>query len=82
MVVAAARRYPGLPRGRRLLILPDLTLIELIHIIGLWALVVSGLELATAAKLRHHITDERFLALAASGSFVFGSYLTFRGPST
>jgi len=62
------------------LTLPDLTLIELIHIIGLWALVVSGLELATAAKLRHHITDERFLALAASGSFVFGSYLTFRGP--
>jgi uncharacterized membrane protein HdeD (DUF308 family) len=62
------------------LILPALTLIELIHIIALWALIVSGLELATAAKLRHHITDERFLALAAAGSFVFGSYLTFHGP--
>jgi uncharacterized membrane protein HdeD (DUF308 family) len=62
------------------LMVPDLTLVELIHIIALWALVVSALELATAAKLRHHITDERFLALAAAGSFVFGSYLTFRGP--
>src|SRR5579864_6321863 len=57
--------------------LPSLTLIELIHVIALWALIVSGLELATAARLRHHIADERFLAMGAAGSFVFGTYLTF-----
>lgn len=61
------------------LVLPGLTLLELVHIIGLWALVMSAAELGAAAKLRRHITDERFLAAAAAGSFVFGMYLIFHG---
>lgn len=63
------------------LVLPALTLVELTHIIAVWALVMSGVELGAAAKLRHHIADERFLAIAAAGSFVFGMYLTFHGVS-
>ncbi len=38
------------------LTIPGLTLLELIHIIALWALIVSGLELATAAKLGSYLT--------------------------
>jgi len=63
------------------LVLPNLTLIELTHIIAVWALVMSAVELGAAAKLRRHITDERFLAAAAAGSFVFGMYLTFHGAA-
>jgi uncharacterized membrane protein HdeD (DUF308 family) len=67
--------------GILVLVLPGLTLIELTHIIAVWALVMSAIELGAAAKLRRHIKDEQFLAAAAAGSFVFGMYLTFHGTS-
>jgi uncharacterized membrane protein HdeD (DUF308 family) len=65
--------------GVAALLMPALTLVELTHIIAVLALVMSGLELGAAAKLRRHLADERFLAAAAAGSFVFGMYLTFHG---
>ncbi|MBZ5521599.1 MAG: DUF308 domain-containing protein [Acidobacteriia bacterium] len=67
--------------GVLVLVLPDITLTELTHIIALSALIMSAVELGAAAKIRRHIADERFLAAAAAGSFVFGMYLTFHGVS-
>jgi len=42
---------------------------------GVWALFVGGCELLMAHKLRRHVPDEWFLALAAGGSLAFGLYL-------
>jgi uncharacterized membrane protein HdeD (DUF308 family) len=38
-------------------------------------LFVGGCELLIAQKLRRHVPDEWFLALAAAGSVAFGFYL-------
>ncbi len=59
---------------------PDLTFVALVHLTAVWALFVGGCELLMARKLRHHVPDEWFLALAAAGSLVFGAYL-FLGPT-
>lgn len=61
--------------GGAALAAPDLTFLHLVHLIGLWALFVGGAELIMARKLRRHVPDEYFLALAALGSVAFGLYL-------
>jgi uncharacterized membrane protein HdeD (DUF308 family) len=60
--------------------IPDLTLLALVRVTAVWAMFVGGCELLMARKLRHHLSDEWFLALAAAGSLVFGAYL-FLGPA-
>lgn len=62
--------------------LPSLTLIHLVEIIAVWALVVAGCELAIAARLWHHIPEERFLAFGAAGSMLFGYFLLSEGVAT
>ncbi len=57
------------------LAVPDLTFLALARLIGVWALFVGGCELLMARKLRRHVPDEWFLALAAAGSLAFGFYL-------
>ncbi|HEV2962436.1 MAG TPA: DUF308 domain-containing protein [Candidatus Angelobacter sp.] len=56
---------------------PDLTFLNLVRLIGLWALFLGSAELIMARKLRRHVPDEWFLALAAIGSLAFGLYLWF-----
>jgi uncharacterized membrane protein HdeD (DUF308 family) len=56
---------------------PDLTFLHLVHLIGLWALFLGLAELIMARKLRRHVPDEWFLALAATASLAFGLYLWF-----
>ena len=67
--------------GVVVLLIPGLTLLELTHLIAIWAMVVCMFELAAAARVRRHIQDEIFLATAAAGSFVFGAYLLFHGAA-
>ena len=62
--------------------LPSLTLLHLIEIIAIWALVVAGCELAIAARLWHHLREERFLAFGAAGSMLFGYFLLSEGVAT
>jgi uncharacterized membrane protein HdeD (DUF308 family) len=54
---------------------PDLTFVHLVRLIALWALFLGIAELLMARKLRRHVPDEWFLALAAIGSLAFGLYL-------
>ena len=90
-IIAALRSLPK-ERGWLLLLLdglgaclagvlattiPGLTFIWLVRLVMFWALFVGICELLMAQKLRRHVPDERFLALAASGSMAFGVFLFF-----
>lgn len=88
-VVAAVRGY-GRDREWRLLLadgigaiaaglialmVPAITFVSLVWLIGIWAFVVGVCELLMARKLRRHLPDERFLALASVGSLGFAALL-------
>ena len=68
--------------GGLVVVLPGLTLLHLVEIIAVWALVVAGCELAIAARLWHHLPEERFIAFGAAGSMLFGYYLLSEGVET
>ena len=53
----------------------DLTFIHLVRLIACWAIFVAAFELLIARKLRRHLPDEWFLAVAAVGAAAFGAYL-------
>ena len=55
--------------------IPGLTFLALVRLIAVWAVLVGACELLMARKLRNHVPDEWFLALAAVGSLVFGASL-------
>ena len=53
----------------------DLTFLHLVRLIACWAFFLAAFELLIARKVRRHLPDEWFLALAAVGSAAFGAYL-------
>ena len=68
--------------GILVVVLPSLTLLHLVQIIAVWALVVAGCELAIAARLWHHLPEERFVVFGAAGSMLFGYFLLSEGVET
>lgn len=61
--------------GAAVVLLPSVTTITLVKLIGVWAVFVGACELLIAHRLRRHVPDEWFLALAAAGSILFGLYM-------
>jgi uncharacterized membrane protein HdeD (DUF308 family) len=61
--------------GLAVVLLPSVTILSLVRLIGIWALFVGGCELLMAHLLRRHVPDEWFLALAGAGSIIFGTYM-------
>jgi uncharacterized membrane protein HdeD (DUF308 family) len=57
------------------IMVPTLTIVTLIRLMGAWAIFAGICELLVALRLRRHVPDEWFLLLAAAGSFLFGGYL-------
>jgi uncharacterized membrane protein HdeD (DUF308 family) len=54
---------------------PALMVNHLIWIIVFWALFIGACEILMARKIRRHLRDEWFLAVAGCGSLLFGSFL-------
>ncbi len=63
--------------GAVILAAPRLDLIWLARIVAALAIVAGVMELLVVRRLRRHIQDEWFLALAGIASFGFGLYLLF-----
>jgi uncharacterized membrane protein HdeD (DUF308 family) len=61
--------------GVAVVLLPAVTILTLLKFIGFWAFFVGICELLIADRLRRHVPDEWFLALAAMGSVLFGTYM-------
>jgi uncharacterized membrane protein HdeD (DUF308 family) len=51
---------------------PAITVLALVVVIGAWAIVTGGFEVAAAIRLREYISGEWLLALAGIASIVFG----------
>jgi uncharacterized membrane protein HdeD (DUF308 family) len=56
-------------------VVPALLLTHLVWIIAVWAVFIGVCEILIARRLRRHLPDERFLAIAGAGSLVFGLFL-------
>jgi uncharacterized membrane protein HdeD (DUF308 family) len=56
---------------------PTITVLALVIVIGAWAIVTGGLEIAAAIRLRQFISGEWLLALAGAASIVFGFLILF-----
>jgi uncharacterized membrane protein HdeD (DUF308 family) len=54
---------------------PSLTFAALVRLIAIWASLVGVSELMMARRLRRHLSDEWFLAMAGAGSLVFAGTL-------
>lgn len=61
--------------GVIVVLVPGLLLAHLIWIIVIWALFIGACEILMARKIRRHLRDEWFLAIAGAGSVLFGSFL-------
>jgi uncharacterized membrane protein HdeD (DUF308 family) len=61
--------------GAIVVMVPSLTLLPLIQIIGYWAVFAGICEMVMAHKVRRHLNDEWFLVLAGTGSLGFGAFL-------
>jgi uncharacterized membrane protein HdeD (DUF308 family) len=68
--------------GVFVMVLPKLTLLHLVQLIAVWAIVVAGCELGIAARLWHHLPEERFIAFGAAGSMLFGYFMLSEGVET
>ncbi len=56
---------------------PPATAVALLVVVALWAIVLGGLELATAVRLRRRAHGTWLLALYGVVSIVFGAFLLF-----
>lgn len=61
--------------GVAVVLLPSATILTLLKFMGFWAFFVGICELLIAERLRRHVPDEWFLAIAAAGSVLFGTYM-------
>ena len=69
----------GIAAGAVALIRPDVAALALVYFIGGWAVVTGVLEVVAAARLRHYVEGEVWLALAGVVSVLFG-ILVFLNP--
>jgi hypothetical protein len=94
VTLCAGLRRSGREHGRGLLLMdgvgacaagvvvvlvPSLTLLRLVLIIGCWAVFVGTCQMLMALKIRRHFHDEWFLLLAGTGSLGFGAFLLLGG---
>jgi uncharacterized membrane protein HdeD (DUF308 family) len=71
----------GVAAGVIVLLWPEFSALALIYVIGAWALITGGFEIAAAIRLRKVITGEWLLALAGIASVALGILLMlFPGP--
>jgi uncharacterized membrane protein HdeD (DUF308 family) len=61
--------------GAIVVLVPSLTLLHLVTIIGGWAVFAGLCEMLIAHKIRRHLPEEWFLVLAGAGSLGFGAFL-------
>jgi uncharacterized membrane protein HdeD (DUF308 family) len=61
--------------GAIVILIPSLTLLHLVKIIGCWAVFAGLCELLIAHRIRRHLPEEWFLVLAGTGSLGFGAFL-------
>jgi uncharacterized membrane protein HdeD (DUF308 family) len=61
-------------------VIPGITAVVLLILIGAWAIVTGAFEIAAAIQLRKYITGEWLLALAGVASVIFGIAL-FLNPA-
>jgi uncharacterized membrane protein HdeD (DUF308 family) len=63
--------------GVAALVLPGLTALLLVYIIGAWAIVTGALEVSAAVRLRREIRNEWWLGLSGVLSIVFGALVMY-----
>jgi uncharacterized membrane protein HdeD (DUF308 family) len=68
--------------GAIVVLVPSLTLLHLVKIIGFWAVFAGLCELLMAQKIRRHLPEEWLLVLAGTGSLGFGAFLLLGWPTT
>jgi uncharacterized membrane protein HdeD (DUF308 family) len=88
-VIAAVRRRGGkwpwwalllegvvsIAAGVVAFLVPGVTALALIYVIGAWAIVTGMLEIVEAVRLRRVITGEWWLAISGVLSLIFGAFL-------
>ena len=65
----------GIVAGLVAFFMPGLTALALAYVIGIWAVVIGTLEIASAIRLRKVITNEWWLGLSGALAIVFGVLL-------
>ncbi len=70
--VVLAEGVLGIGAGVVALLVPGITAVALVLLIGAWAILTGAMEVATAIRLRREMEDEWLLGLAGILSFVFG----------
>jgi uncharacterized membrane protein HdeD (DUF308 family) len=66
----------GIVAGLVAFFMPGLTALALAYVIGVWAVVIGILEIASAIRLRKVITNEWWLGLSGALAIIFGVFLT------
>ncbi len=70
----------GIVAGVAALVVPGITTIALVTLIGAWALLTGAMEIVAAVRLRREMEDEILLGIAGILSVVFGAaVLVFPG---
>lgn len=67
----------GIIAGAIAILMPGLTALSLLMLIGAWAIATGIMEIVAAVKLRKVITNEWLLVLAGGASIAFGAMVFF-----
>lgn len=70
----------GILAAAAAVLVPGITLLFLVLLVGAWAVITGLFEIAAAARLRRHVRGEWLLALAGVASVIFG-VLLFIAPA-